>query len=189
MVPQVFHQAPLHSVRRELLSNQAIVYRSAFLLVLFLVGLVFSCSPEQQGDFQYVSQDDVPAGKAVFYLYRPPSIATFGLCNVAFNDEVVGALQPGQYTVYFVSPGKTRVEASKPYGAFVTVNVKANKQYFIRQKWVFKSKGFSPVIEHMTEIKAQNEIGRCLFVKTPHVVDMTDGEENGRGETEPNPFF
>lgn len=75
--------------------------RSSILLVLFLVGLVFSCSPAQHGDFQYVSQDEVPAGKAVVYLYRPPSIATAGLCNVALNDEVIGALNPGQYTVCF----------------------------------------------------------------------------------------
>jgi hypothetical protein len=163
--------------------------RSYILLVILLVGLVFSCSPEQQGDFHYLSQDEVPAGKAVVYLYRPPSIATAGLCNMELNDEVVGALQPGQYTVCFVSPGKTRIEASKPYGAFVNVNVKANSQYFIRQTWVFRSKGFSPVIEHMTEIKAQTEISRCLFVKTPHVVDMTDSEEDGGGDAGPDPFF
>jgi hypothetical protein len=163
--------------------------RSSVLLVLFLVGLVFSCSPGQRGDFQYVSQDEVPASKAVVYLYRPASITTVGLCNVELNDEVVGALHPGQYTVCFVSPGKTRIEASKPYGAFVTVYVKANKQYFIRQKWVFRSKGFSPVIEHMTKIKAQTEIGRCWFVKTPQVVDMTDSEENGGDDAGSDLFF
>ncbi len=165
------------------------MYRSFILLVLLLVGLVFSCSPEQQGDFQYVSQDEVPAGKVVVYLYRPTSIAKVGLCNVELNDEVVGALQPGQYTVCFVSPGKTRIESSKPYGAFVTVNLKANNQYFIRQKWILRSKGFSPVIEHMTEIKAQTEIGRCLFVKTPQMVDMTDIEENDGGDEGSSPFF
>jgi hypothetical protein len=163
--------------------------RSSLLLVLFLVGLVFSCSPEQQADFQNVSQDEVPAGKAVVYLYRPPSIATVGLCNVELNDELVGALHPGQYTVCFVSPGKTRIEASKPYGAFVTVYVKTNKQYFIRQKWVLRSKGFIPVIEHMTEIKAQTEIGRCWFIKIPQVVDMTDSEENDGGDEGSGPFF
>jgi hypothetical protein len=165
------------------------MYRSTILSVLVIVGLVFSCSPEQPGDFKYVSQDEVPAGKAVVYLYRPPSIATAGLCNVELNDKVVGALQPGQYTVCFVSPGKTRIEASKPYGAFVTVYVKANKQYFIRQKWVFRSKGFIPVIEDMTEIKAQTEIDRCSFVKAPHVVDMTDSEENGGGDERSGQFF
>jgi hypothetical protein len=163
--------------------------RPSILLVFLLVVLVFSCSPEQQGDFQYVSQDEVPAGKAVVYLYRLPSISTAELCNVELNDEMVGALHPGQYTVCFVSPGKTRIEASKPYGAFVTVNVKANSQYFIRQTWVFRSKGFSPVIEHMTEIKAQAEIGRCLFVKAPHVVDMTDNEENDGEDEGPDLFF
>jgi hypothetical protein len=163
--------------------------RSSILLVLLLVGFVFSCSPEQQGDFQYVSQDEVPAGKAVVYLYRPASIATVGLCNVELNDEVVGALHSGLYTVCFVSPGKTRIEASKPFDAFVTVDVRANKQYFIRQKWIFRSMGFSPVIEHMTEIKAQTEIGRCWFVKTPQVVDMTDSEENGGGDEGSDPFF
>jgi hypothetical protein len=168
---------------------KSIMCRSSILLVLVIVVVVFSCSQEQQGDFKYVSQDEVPAGKAVVYLYRPPSISTAGLCNVELNDEVVGALQPGQYTVCFVSPGKTRIEAAKPYGSFVTVYVKANKQYFIRQKWVFRSKGFIPVIEDMTEIKAQTEIARCLFVKAPHVVDMTDREEDGGGHERSSPFF
>jgi hypothetical protein len=126
-----------------------------------------------------VSQDEVPSGKAVVYFYRPASIATVGLCNVELNDKVVGALQPGQYTVCFISPGKTRIGAAKPYGAFVTVNVNANNQYFIKQTWVLRSTGFIPVIEHMTEIKAQTEIGRCWFVKTPQPVDETDSEENG----------
>jgi hypothetical protein len=163
--------------------------RPSLLLVLVIVGLVFSCSPEQQGDFRYVSQDEVPAGKAVVYLYRPPSITKAELCNMELNDEVVGALHPGQYTVCFVSAGKTRIEASEPYGAFVTVYVKANKQYFIRQKWVFRSKGFIPLIEDMTEIKAQTEIARCLFVKAPPVVDMTDREEDGGGDERSSPFF
>ena len=166
-----------------------IMYRSSILFIFLLVGLVVSCSLEQQGDFQYVSRDKVPAGKAVIYLYRPPSIATAELCNVELNDEVVGALHPGQYTVCFVSPGKTRIEASKPYGSFVTVYVKTNKQYFIRQKWVFRSKGFIPVIEDMTEIKAQTEIARCFFVKAPPVVDMTDREEDGGGDERSSPFF
>jgi hypothetical protein len=69
------------------------------------------------------------------------------------------------------------------------VYVKANKQYFIRQKWVFRSTGFIPVIEDMTEIKAQTEIGRCWFVKAPHMVDMTDREENGEGDERSSPFF
>lgn len=163
--------------------------RSSILVVLFLVGLLFSCSPEQQGDFQEVSKDEVPAGKAVVYLYRLPSITSVGLCNVELNDEVIGALHPGQYTVCFVSPGKTRIEAAEPYGAFVTVNVSANNRYFIRQKWVFSSTGFSPVLEHLTEIKALTEIGRCLFVKTPPMVDMIDSEENDGGDAEPGPFF
>ena len=67
--------------------------------------------------------------------------------------------------------------------------VKANRQYFIRQTWVFRSTGFIPVIEDMTEIKAQTEIARCLFVKAPLVVDMTDREEDGGGDEGSSPFF
>ncbi|MBN1254679.1 MAG: DUF2846 domain-containing protein [Deltaproteobacteria bacterium] len=136
-----------------------------------------------------MSQNEVPTGKAVVYLYRSPSIVSVGLCNVELNDEAVGALHPGQYTVCFVSCGKIRIETSDPYGAFITVNVKANDQYFIRQKWVLSSMGFSPVLEHLTEIKAQTEIGKCWFVKTPHVVDMNDSKENDGGDAGPGPFF
>jgi hypothetical protein len=163
--------------------------RSSIVLGFLLVGLLFSCSPDQQGDFQDVSEDKVPAGKAVVYLYRPPSITSFGLCNVELNVEVVGALHPGQYTVCFVSPGKTRIAAAEPHRAFITVNVSAPNQYFIRQTWVLSSTGVNPVIEHMTGIKAQTEIGRCLFVKTPPVIDTTDSKEDDGGEAEPGPFF
>jgi hypothetical protein len=41
----------------------------------------------------------------------------------------------------------------------------------------------------MTEIKAQTEIGRCCFVKTPEVVDITDREENREWDEGPGPLF
>jgi len=161
-----------------MVSSQGIMNRSSILWVFSFVGLVFSCAPNQQGDFRSLSQEEMPEDKAVVYLYRPASaITSAGLCNLKLNDEVVGALNSGEYTVCFIAPGKTRVEAAKPYGAFVTVNVKENKQYFIRQKWALRPTGYNPVIEHMTDIRAQPEIGRCWFVKRPKVVDVTDSEE------------
>ncbi len=157
-------------------------------LQIFLFAIVFlaaqvSCVPEPAGEFCFLSSDDVPRGKAVVYVYRPPSLlGTVGGCNMNLDSELIGALDAAQYTHLFIEPGKTRFETTGTFHAFVTVNLKVGGEYFIKQTWVLSPAGFRPRIENMTKLKAETDLRRCTFVERPPVLEEEEEhtkKENG----------
>ncbi len=153
-------------------------------LQIFLFAIVFlaaqvSCVPEPAGEFRFLSSDDVPRGKAVVYVYRPPSLlGSVGVCNMNLDSELIGALDAAQYTHLFIEPGKTRFETTGTFHAFVTVNLKVGGEYFIKQTWVLGPAGFRPRIEHMTKLKAENDLRRCTFVERPKVLEDVEEQSN-----------
>jgi len=154
----------------------------------FLVAIVFlaaqvSCHSEPAEEFRFLSNDDVPRGKVVVYVYRPPSLlGTVGVCNMNLGSELMGALDAAQYTLLFIEPGKTRFETTGSFHAFVTVNLKLGGEYFIKQTWFLNPAGFQPRIECMTKLKAETDLRRCTFVEKPPVLEEieehTDEEDD-----------
>ena len=151
-----------------------------FRLRIFLFAIVFpvaqvSCVSEPTGEFRFLSSDNVPPGKAVVYVYRPPSLlGTVGVCNMNLDSELFGALDAAQYTHLFIEPGITRFETAGTFHAFVTVNLKLGGEYFIKQTWVLSPAGFRPRIENMTKIKAETDLRRCTFVEKPPVLEEVE---------------
>ena len=154
-----------------------------FLFAILFLAAQVSCVPEPAGEFRFLSGDDVPRGKAVVYVYRPPSLlGTVGVCNMNLDSELIGALDAAQYTHLFIGPGKTRFETTGTFQAFVTVNLKVGGEYFIKQTWVLGPAGFRPRIENMTKLKAEIEMRRCTFVERPTVLEEVEEhskKENG----------
>jgi hypothetical protein len=140
-----------------------------------------SCSKDPVPEFRFVTLDSIPAGKAIVYVYRPASVVgDFDSCNMNIQNELLGALGPGQYTYLFVDPGKTRFETTGEFRALVTVNLKPGQESFIRQTWVFDAQGYRPQLEHMTRIRASEQLSLCRYVETPPIV--TEDEESGERE-------
>jgi hypothetical protein len=159
-------------------------------LQIFLFAIVFlaaqvSCVPEPAGEFCFLSSDDVPRGKAVVYVYRPPSpLGTVGVCNMNLDSELIGALDAAQYTHLFIEPGKTRFETTGTFHAFVTVNLKVGREYFIKQTWVLSPAGFRPRIENMTKLKAETDLKRCTFVERPPVLEEVEEQTKKENDAE-----
>ena len=144
-----------------------------------VVGLA-SCAPRPAGDFELVGRQEIPDGTAVVYLYRPLSVlGGSGGCNITLGDEVIGALEAGRYTRRFLSPGKTRFEAAGGWVAFVTVNLQAGGEYFIRQRWLLGATGFEVRLDHMTRIRALPELETCSYVEAPTLLEE---EDHGEGQ-------
>jgi hypothetical protein len=150
---------------------------SRFFAAAILALVAVSCAPPPTGDFRFLESGDVPEGKAVVYLYRPPSLlGTIDVCNMEINGDVVGALDAAHYTHVFVDPGKTRFQTTGSFQAFVTVNLREGGEYFIRQTWVFHQTGLRPKLEHMTRIAAEPELVTCSLVEAPPIIDTPDEE-------------
>ena len=145
--------------------------------VIFLI-VHASCAPEPKGDFRFLGSDEVVEGKALTYVYRPPSIlGDSAVCNLIINDELVGGLQAGQYTFRFLPPGKTRFEAGGTSPAFVTVNLRENHQYFIRQTWCLRATGFHPLVDNMTKVKAEPGLKLCSYIEKPKEIEEIEESE------------
>ncbi len=159
---------PLISDRHASLDTVVTIRLQVFLFaILFLLAQV-SCGSEPAVEFRFLSSDDVPPGKAVVYVYRPPSLlGTVGVCNMNVGSELIGSLDAAHYTHLFVEPGKSRIETVGSFHAFVTVNLKAGGEYFIRQTWVLSPAGYRPRIDNMTKVKAESDLRRCTFVERP----------------------
>ena len=143
-----------------------------FLFAIVFLAAQVSCVSEPAGVFRFLSSDDIPRGKAVVYVYRPPSLlGTVGVCNMNLGSELIGALDAAQYTHLFIEPGKTRFETTGSFRAFVTANLKVGGEYFIKQTWILNSAGFRPRIENMTKLKAGTDLRRCTFVERPPVIE------------------
>jgi len=152
-----------------------------YVVATIVAASAIGCVPQPSGDFRFVESGDVPDGKAVVYLYRPPSVlGTVDVCNMEINGEMIGALDAARYSQVFVEPGQTRFETTGDFRAFVTVNLEEDKEYFIRQTWLFHQTGLRPRLENMTRIKAETELATCTFVEAPPIIDPPDNEEGER---------
>jgi hypothetical protein len=149
--------------------------RTAAVTAVLLVG----CGRAPVGDYEPVKESDVPQGKAVVFIYRPPSLlGTLDVCNMEIGEEVIGGLDSGRYTHLFVEPGKIRFQTDGAFEAIVTVNVREGAPVFIRQTWGFGPSGLRPRLENMTRIKAEAELASCIFVEDPPMIPepSSDGE-------------
>lgn len=158
-----------------------------FAFAIALLTTQVSCTSEPTREFRFLTSDDIPRNKAVVYIYRPPSVfGTRGVCNMKLNSELIGALNAAQYTYLFVKPAKTRFETTGTFYAFVTVNLQAGGEYFIKQTWVLGPTGFRPQIENMTKIKAEIDLRKCTYVETPPILEEAE-EKTGQGTEEGRP--
>ena len=81
-----------------------------------------------------------------------------------------------------MNPGKTRIETVGTAPAFVTLRLKANHEYFIRQAWHMRGAGVQPALDHLPKVKAEEGIMWCSYVESPSLVEETaEGTEEDKG--------
>ena len=127
-------------------------------------------------------QEQIPADKAVVYIYRPapPSgfaasfAADFGIpFQIRSNSKVVTTLEQGGYCAYFTAPGKaefTAVESeySGPMPAkssSVTIDVNASQAYYLKG---IHGHGFIPrlILTSVAPEIGAKEIADCKLITT-----------------------
>jgi hypothetical protein len=139
-----------------------------------------SCAAPTGPPVEPAHPGELPARRALVYVYRPASlIAGAERCNVRMNNAVAGGLGPGQYTYAMVKPGHTRFEGSDTDASFVTVILEPGHEYFIRETWLFDQTGLHSRLQHIPKVRALREMARCTYVESPPVVEKKKPEEKG----------
>lgn len=97
--------------------------------------------------------DDIPAGKALVYIYRP-SVLIYGAGathNVVINDLNTIPLDDGTYYPYFSAPGEVTFSTAAlfQFDQSITIFVDAGETYYVRTGMNFLSGYFlrTPFIE------------------------------------------
>jgi hypothetical protein len=147
------------------------------------VGLLMaavSCSAPTGPPLTPAHPAELPARRALVYVYRPPSLlAGSKRCNVTMNDAVTGGLGPGQYTCVIVKAGHTRFEGSDTDASFVTVILEPGHEYFIKETWLFDQTGLHSRLQHIPKVRALREMAGFTYVESPPVVESKTPEEKG----------
>jgi len=77
---------------------------------------------------------EIPADKGLVYLYRSSSGIGCGVVPpLKANGQTICSLHVSGYYPYFASPGEVEFEAATEAKSAVTVDVKAQETYFVKQ--------------------------------------------------------
>ena len=117
----------------------------------------------------YTKVENVPADKAVVYLYRPSSFIGGGVYyDVKANGkEVVTTLYNGGYYPYVTEPREIEFSAKTESTDAVTIDVKPGQTYFLKGT---VGVGFIVGRPHLTVVQpdvAVNEIAECKLLPEP----------------------
>lgn len=99
------------------------------LIAVLAVAQLTACA----GGAAFKRVEEVPADKALVYIYRPSSM--FGMAihyNVRVNDKVVTDLRNGGYFPYIGSPGELVFSAKTEASSSVTLDAKAGQTYYVK---------------------------------------------------------
>ena len=109
--------------------------------------------------FQKIAE--VPAGKALIYIYRPATMHGAALVPyVVVDDSSATALKSGSYYPFYAKPGDVTVSITHTGQRSVKLHVDAGRTYYVRGGLVFMAFGI-PYIEEVSEQTAMPEITEC----------------------------
>ena len=81
----------------------------------------------------YTRVDTIPGGKAIVYIYRPPSFMGGGVAyDVKVGDTVITTLQSGGYYPYLAEPGEKEFWAKTESRSAVTLDIKPGQIYYLK---------------------------------------------------------
>lgn len=138
--------------------------------VVFALGVILytqGCGPTL--GHVYTKVEDMPANKAVVYVYRPSSFFGGGVVyDVKANGkEVVTTLYNGGYYPYVTEPREIEFSAKTESRDAVTIDVKPGQTYFLKGT---VGVGFVVGRPHLTVVPpnvAENEIAECKLIPEP----------------------
>jgi hypothetical protein len=99
-----------------------------FCMIIMLLLLSFSVILADDG---FVLMKDIPAGKALVYLYRPTAWAAGFHYKIFANNEYVVTLNINTYYPYFVDAGKIVFSAKSTEEEKITLDTEAGHIYFM----------------------------------------------------------
>ena len=77
----------------------------------------------------------MPPDKGVVYVYRDSNILGFAIQPIVMvNGRPVANLKPGGYGYAIVPPGETWVSAATEASSSITIEVKAQQEYYVRER-------------------------------------------------------
>ena len=102
--------------------------------LLLLVAMLAGCAPlpPSPQDIEAKRFEQVP-GKAVIYVVRQYPDISREVATVMLNDQMMGSTYPGTYFRWVVDPGRHQIRGYAGDNGSITLDVEANRMYFIRQ--------------------------------------------------------
>ena len=114
-----------------------------FRLMLLALALT-ACAPlpPSPQDIEAKRFDHVP-GKAVIYLFRDYQDFTDEVSTVMLDDQMMGSTYRGTYFRWVVEPGRHQIRGYAGDNGSITVDVAADRMYFIQQSVSRRFHGFA----------------------------------------------
>jgi hypothetical protein len=101
---------------------------------VLLVAMLAGCAPlpPSPQDIEAKRFDPVP-GKAVIYLVRLYPDISRDVGTVMLDDRMMGSTYPGTYFRWVVEPGRHQIRGYAGDAGSMTIDVQADRMYFIQQ--------------------------------------------------------
>jgi hypothetical protein len=113
----------------------------------------------------YRPVDTIPAGKALVYIYRPPSLGGAAISyTVHAGQTPVGKLPNGGYRSYLADPGETEFWAKTESRSSVTEVLEAGKTYYLKGTVAVGILAGRPRLTFQTEAIGRTEIASCRVI-------------------------
>jgi hypothetical protein len=136
------------------------------LSVLALAALLAACATTGP---VYQEVPSIPAGKAVVYIYRPPSFFGAAISYIVYANQLpVVDLHNGGYLPYFSEPGTILFSARTEEQSVAIIAVEAGKSYYLKGAVQMGILMGRPDLQQMPEMIGRVEILKCkLLVPGP----------------------
>ena len=130
--------------------------RTALHSLLLVVALVLSGCANGPG---FKKVEDIPPGKALIYIYRPPTMVGAALVPaVVINKLNAIQLTMGGYYPYFSDPGEVTVAVIHTGRKAITLPVKAGETYYLKAGTIIMG---APYLEAFNADAALPELAEC----------------------------
>lgn len=120
------------------------------ILLAFFISIMFGCVSSSQF-VKYAHEEDLGSGSARIYVLRPSIFGSAFRMKVFANDKLIGKTGPKSYLCWDVPEGEYTLKSSAENVDVFTVNAKAGKTYFMKQKYQQGIFSVRSSLEHLEE--------------------------------------
>jgi hypothetical protein len=132
------------------------------LAVLGLAALLAGCATMGPA---YQEVGSIPAGKAVVYIYRPPSFFGAAISYLVYANQLpVVNLHNGGYLPYFIAPGTIHFSAMTEEESVAIIKVETGKSYYLKGTVQMGLLVGRPLLQQMPEGMGRAEILKCKLL-------------------------